>query len=76
MKLLSAFKEYGYSNVIGPGVYDIHSPRVPSEQEIKERISAMLELIPPHMLFINPVCIIVYYLYGSTLIIILTGLWS
>lgn len=55
MKLLSAFKEFGYSNEIGPGVYDIHSPRVPSEQEIKDRIKDMLELIPPNMLFVNPV---------------------
>jgi 5-methyltetrahydropteroyltriglutamate--homocysteine methyltransferase len=55
MKLLQAFKEYGYSNEIGPGVYDIHSPRVPSEQEIKDRIKAMLALLPEHLLFINPV---------------------
>jgi hypothetical protein len=55
MKLLAAFKEYGYSNEIGPGVYDIHSPRVPSEQEIKDRIKAMLELLPEDLLFINPV---------------------
>ena len=55
MKLLAAFKEFGYSNEIGPGVYDIHSPRVPSEQEIKDRIKAMLELIPQSMLFVNPV---------------------
>jgi 5-methyltetrahydropteroyltriglutamate--homocysteine methyltransferase len=55
MKLLQAFKEYGYSNEIGPGVYDIHSPRVPSEQEIKDRIKAMLALLPDHLLFINPV---------------------
>lgn len=55
MKLLQAFKEYGYSNEIGPGVYDIHSPRVPGEQEIKDRIKAMLALLPEHLLFINPV---------------------
>ena len=55
MKLFKAFKEYGYSNEIGPGVYDIHSPRVPSEQEIKDRIKAMLELLPGHLLFVNPV---------------------
>lgn len=55
LKLLSAFKEYGYSNEIGPGVYDIHSPRVPSEQEIKDRIKALLELVPDHLLVINPV---------------------
>jgi len=56
MKLLQAFKEYGYSNEIGPGVYDIHSPRVPGEQEIKDRIKAMLALLPDHLLFINPDC--------------------
>ena len=57
MKLLEAFKQYGYSNEIGPGVYDIHSPRVPGEQEIKDRIAAMLKLLPDHLLFVNPVCI-------------------
>jgi len=56
MKLLEAFKKYGYSNEIGPGVYDIHSPRVPSEQEIKDRIKAMLALLPDHLLFVNPDC--------------------
>ncbi|TFK55976.1 cobalamin-independent methionine synthase [Heliocybe sulcata] len=56
MKLLQTFKEYGYSNEIGPGVYDIHSPRVPGEQEIKDRIAAMLEILPDHLLFINPDC--------------------
>jgi 5-methyltetrahydropteroyltriglutamate--homocysteine methyltransferase len=56
LKLLSAFKQFGYSNEIGPGVYDIHSPRVPSEQEIKDRISEFLTLIKPELLFVNPDC--------------------
>ncbi|KLO18049.1 cobalamin-independent methionine synthase [Schizopora paradoxa] len=56
MKLLKAFNEFGYSNEIGPGVYDIHSPRVPSEQEIKDRIAEMIKPIPGHLLFINPDC--------------------
>ena len=56
MKLLNTFKHYGYSNQIGPGVYDIHSPRVPSEQEIKDRIAAMLQILPSDLLFINPDC--------------------
>ena len=56
MKLLNTFKQYGYSNQIGPGVYDIHSPRVPSEQEIKDRIAAMLETLPDNLVVINPVC--------------------
>ncbi|KZT62080.1 5-methyltetrahydropteroyltriglutamate-homocysteine S-methyltransferase [Calocera cornea HHB12733] len=56
MKLLNAFKEFKYSNEIGPGVYDIHSPRVPSVEEIKERIQGMLTLIPADLLYINPDC--------------------
>lgn len=55
MKLLNTFKHYGYSNNIGPGVYDIHSPRVPSDQEIRDRLKAMLDILPDALLFINPV---------------------
>jgi len=55
MKLLNTFKHYGYSNQIGPGVYDIHSPRVPGDQEIRDRIRAMLEILPDSLLFVNPV---------------------
>ncbi|KDQ20604.1 hypothetical protein BOTBODRAFT_151360 [Botryobasidium botryosum FD-172 SS1] len=56
MKLLSTFKAFGYSNEIGPGVYDIHSPRVPGEQEIKDRVAAMLAHLSEDLLFINPDC--------------------
>ncbi|KAH9977910.1 cobalamin-independent methionine synthase [Lactifluus volemus] len=56
MKLLNTFKHYGYSNNIGPGVYDIHSPRVPGDQEIRDRIKAMLEILPDSLLFVNPDC--------------------
>ncbi len=42
-KLLKVFVEQAYPRHIGPGVYDIHSPRVPSEQEIKDRIEEMLQ---------------------------------
>ncbi|KAL4076078.1 cobalamin-independent synthase [Scleroderma citrinum] len=56
MKLLHTFKQYGYSNQIGPGVYDIHSPRVPSEQEITDRLKASLEIIPARLMFVNPDC--------------------
>ena len=47
-KLLKVF-EKGYERLVGPGVYDIHSPRVPSEQEIKDRIEEMLQYVflPP-----------------------------
>ena len=57
MKLLNTFKQYGYSNQIGPGVYDIHSPRVPGEKEIKDRLKSMLEILPESLLFVNPVCL-------------------
>ncbi|KAI9448158.1 cobalamin-independent methionine synthase [Lactarius indigo] len=56
MKLITTFKHYGYSNNIGPGVYDIHSPRVPGDQEIRDRIKAMLEILPDSLLFVNPDC--------------------
>jgi 5-methyltetrahydropteroyltriglutamate--homocysteine methyltransferase len=56
MKLLGAFKAYGYSNQIGPGVYDIHSPRVPGQEEIKNRLKDMLAIIPSNLLFVNPDC--------------------
>ncbi|KAF8314770.1 cobalamin-independent methionine synthase, partial [Clavulina sp. PMI_390] len=56
MKLLTAFNQFGYKNEIGPGVYDIHSPRVPSLQEIKDRLRDMLTTLPAHLLFVNPDC--------------------
>jgi len=56
LKLISAFKQFGYSNEIGPGVYDVHSPRVPSEEEIKDRIKALVAILPAHLIVINPDC--------------------
>ena len=44
-KLLKVFKETSYQNEIGPGVYDIHSPRIPSTAEFREQISARLEVL-------------------------------
>jgi len=55
MKLINTFKHYGYSNCIGPGVYDIHSPRVPGDQEIRDRLKAMLDILPDSLLVVNPV---------------------
>ncbi len=54
--LLKAFSETGYRNEIGPGVYDIHSPRVPSVEELKKQIKALVEVLPPGQLWINPDC--------------------
>lgn len=55
-KLLKVFEDKAYPRHIGPGVYDIHSPRVPSEQEIKDRIAEMLVYLKPEQLWINPDC--------------------
>jgi 5-methyltetrahydropteroyltriglutamate--homocysteine methyltransferase len=55
-KLLKVFEDKAYPRHIGPGVYDIHSPRVPSEQEIKDRISEMLVYLKPEQLWVNPDC--------------------
>ncbi|MDD7568059.1 MAG: hypothetical protein PUJ79_06620, partial [Helicobacter sp.] len=43
-------------NEVGPGVYDIHSPRIPSVQELETQIRALLEVLPKGQLWINPDC--------------------
>jgi len=55
-KLLKVFVDSEYPRHIGPGVYDIHSPRVPSEQEIRDRIEEMLQYLKPEQLWIDPDC--------------------
>ncbi|KAJ9298490.1 hypothetical protein DTO271G3_3457 [Paecilomyces variotii] len=55
-KLLKVFIDEAYPRHIGPGVYDIHTPRVPSEEEIKQRISEMLQYLKPEQLWVNPDC--------------------
>lgn len=55
-KLLKVFVDEAYPRHIGPGVYDIHSPRIPSEQEIKDRIQEMLQYLSPEQLWIDPDC--------------------
>ncbi|WP_457561017.1 5-methyltetrahydropteroyltriglutamate--homocysteine S-methyltransferase [Caminibacter sp.] len=54
--LLKIFKERGYKGEIGPGVYDIHSPRIPSKEEIVEQIEAILEVLPSEKVWVNPDC--------------------
>ena len=54
--LLKIFKDIGYKNEIGPGVYDIHSPRIPSVDEIVEQIALLIEVLPKTQLWINPDC--------------------
>jgi 5-methyltetrahydropteroyltriglutamate--homocysteine methyltransferase len=55
-KLLKVFEDEAYPRHIGPGVYDIHSPRIPSEEEIRGRIEEMLPYIKPETLWIDPDC--------------------
>ncbi|XP_010558700.1 PREDICTED: 5-methyltetrahydropteroyltriglutamate--homocysteine methyltransferase 1-like [Tarenaya hassleriana] len=56
-KLLSVFREgVKYGAGIGPGVYDIHSPRIPSTEEIADRINKMLAVLEQNILWVNPDC--------------------
>lgn len=55
-RLLKIFKEVNYKQEIGPGIYDIHSPRVPSVQEMVNQIKALIEVLPKEQLWINPDC--------------------
>jgi 5-methyltetrahydropteroyltriglutamate--homocysteine methyltransferase len=56
LQLLEVFHEQGYPNAIGPGVYDIHSPRTPNEANMKVVIDGALATIPAERLWINPDC--------------------
>jgi 5-methyltetrahydropteroyltriglutamate--homocysteine methyltransferase len=56
MELLDAFHRVRYPNEIGPGVYDIHSPRVPENAEIEHLLAKALEVLTPEQLWINPDC--------------------
>ena len=56
MELLDAFASFRYPNEIGPGVYDIHSPRVPTEQEMAALLHKALAVLPPRNLWVNPDC--------------------
>lgn len=56
MELLDAFVQFQYPNDIGPGIYDIHSPRVPDEAEMTHLVEKALKVIPKERLWINPDC--------------------
>ena len=56
MELLQAFVDFKYPNEIGPGVYDIHSPRVPTVQEMEHLLLKASELLPVENLWVNPDC--------------------
>ncbi|HLR79280.1 MAG TPA: 5-methyltetrahydropteroyltriglutamate--homocysteine S-methyltransferase [Bacillota bacterium] len=55
-ELISTFVEHTYRKEIGLGVYDIHSPRIPSIKEIKENITRALQTIPVEQFWVNPDC--------------------
>jgi len=56
MELLEAFRAFDYPNDIGPGVYDIHSPRVPDTAEMVQLLEKAAERIPAERLWVNPDC--------------------
>ncbi len=56
MELLDVFDDYQYPNEIGPGVYDIHSPNIPTVESIVALMQKASERIPPQRLWINPDC--------------------
>jgi 5-methyltetrahydropteroyltriglutamate--homocysteine methyltransferase len=56
MELLGRFADYRYPNEIGPGVYDIHAPRVPGVAEIVQLMKLAAQHLPPRQLWVNPDC--------------------
>jgi 5-methyltetrahydropteroyltriglutamate--homocysteine methyltransferase len=56
MELLEAFAVFDYPNEIGPGVWDIHSPRVPSAEEMVRLAARAAQRLPPSRLWLNPDC--------------------
>ncbi len=56
MELLDAFVDFKYPNQIGPGVYDIHSPRVPDQKEMEDLLEKALKVLAPEQIWVNPDC--------------------
>ena len=56
MELLDAFDHFKYPNAIGPGVYDIHSPNIPTEQHMVDLMKKAAERVPAERLWVNPDC--------------------
>ena len=56
MQVLAALKDEGYELGVGPGVWDIHSPRVPKQEEVDELLTAALGSVDPSLLWVNPDC--------------------
>ena len=56
MELLDAFRTHKYPNDIGPGVYDIHSPRVPDTSEMTDLLSLARQRLNDRQIWVNPDC--------------------
>lgn len=56
MEVVHDLESHGFSRGVGPGVYDIHSPRVPGEQEVTELLSTAVKHVPSRQLWVNPDC--------------------
>ncbi|HTH76728.1 MAG TPA: 5-methyltetrahydropteroyltriglutamate--homocysteine S-methyltransferase [Trinickia sp.] len=56
MELLDGFGAFSYPNEIGPGVYDIHSPRVPTAEAMERLLERACEVVPAERLWVNPDC--------------------
>ncbi|HET9122278.1 MAG TPA: 5-methyltetrahydropteroyltriglutamate--homocysteine S-methyltransferase, partial [Acidiferrobacteraceae bacterium] len=56
MELLDAFVNFRYPNEIGPGVYDIHSPRIPETDDMVRLLRKAAQVLPPEHLWVNPDC--------------------
>ncbi|HWO66825.1 MAG TPA: 5-methyltetrahydropteroyltriglutamate--homocysteine S-methyltransferase [Umezawaea sp.] len=56
MEVLDDLKAIGFSRAVGPGVYDIHSPNVPTEDEVVDLLRAALDAVPGERLWVNPDC--------------------
>lgn len=56
MELLEAFADFNYPNEIGPGVYDIHSPRIPGVEEMEALLEKAVALLPARNIWVNPDC--------------------
>ena len=56
LTLLDTLNKVKFKSEVGPGVYDIHSPRIPSVEEFESALEAMVEKIPVNKLWVNPDC--------------------
>jgi 5-methyltetrahydropteroyltriglutamate--homocysteine methyltransferase len=56
MELLKSFADFKYPNEIGPGVYDVHSPRCPSTEDMTELLGKAKSRLAPDQIWVNPDC--------------------